>query len=267
MGVDHTLVVEPQEADTYRRESKTVKLLVTPHHDEGVTVTRNFIWDYARDMGAKRYWSFDDNIQNFYRFNRNRQYIVHDGSILVAIEAFTDRYVNVPVSGMQYESFAQRRSPVKEPFRLNTRIYSNMLIETLASNPHGIPYRFETYFNEDTDLCLRMLKDGLCTILFNAFLIDKAATMKYDGGNTGNYQGDGRYKMALELQKAHPDVTTITRRWGRWQHLVDYRPFKGNKLIRRSGAKEKPGTDNYGISPLVKGKATKRPKRRSTRKR
>ena len=137
-----------------------------------------------------------------------------------------------------------------------------MLIHTDARCPRGRPYRNETYYNDDTDLCLRVLKDGLCTILFNAFLIDKSVTMTMKGGNTKDYQGDGRYKMALELKKAHPDVTKITRKWGRWQHQVDYRRFKRNKLIRRSGAKVEPGVDNLGMS-LLKRSLPRSAKRKS----
>ena len=82
---------------------------------------------------------------------------------------------------------------------------------------------------------MRVLKDGFCTILFNAFLVYKRETMTVKGGMTPHYQDDGRYKMALELQQKHPDVTKITRKWGRWQHQVNYRPFKGNRLKFREG--------------------------------
>lgn len=51
--------------------------------------------------------------------------------------------------------------------------------------------------NEDTDLSFRALKDGYCTILFNAFLCDKAQTMTMKGGNTDElYKDDGRWLMA-----------------------------------------------------------------------
>ena len=60
--------------------------------------------------------------------------------------------------------------------------------------------------------------------------------MAVAGGMTPHYQGDGRYKMALELQQKHPDVVKITQKWGRWQHQVDYRPFRKNKLRLKPGA-------------------------------
>jgi hypothetical protein len=42
-------------------------------------------------------------------------------------------------------------------------------------------------------------------------------------------------------------VVKIIRKWGRWQHQVDYRPFRSNKLIRRPGVEVPEGVDNYGM--------------------
>ena len=71
--------------------------------------------------------------------------------------------------------------------------------------------------------------------------------MTVKGGMTPHYQGDGRWKMAEELRQKHPDVTTITRKWGRWQHQVDYRPFKKNRLIRKPGVEIPQGVNEYGM--------------------
>jgi hypothetical protein len=39
----------------------------------------------------------------------------------------------------------------------------------------------------------------------------------------------------------------ILRKWGRWQHQVDYRPFKYNKLILRKDIVIPEGMNNYGM--------------------
>ena len=75
-----------------------------------------------------------------------------------------ERYTNVLISGMNYESFVMHRAK-KPPFTINTRVYSNMLIKT------DIPFRNKLFYNDDTDLCLQVLKAGFCTILFNAFVV------------------------------------------------------------------------------------------------
>ena len=79
--------------------------------------------------------------------------------------------------------------------------------------------------NEDTDLNIRFLKAGYCTINFQMFLGDKATTMTIKGGNTDSVytDGDNRLLFAQSLQKQHPDVVTISQKWGRCHHhLVLY---------------------------------------------
>lgn len=82
----------------------------------------------------------------------------------------------------------------------------------------------------------------------NVFPCKKRETMHMKGGNTDElYQGDGRLKMAESLAAQHPDVVKITRKWGRWQHQVDYRRFKANKLRLKPGVVAPPGIDNFGL--------------------
>ncbi len=250
IGVPYKAVIEAQEYDNYASVVNPENILVLPHRDKGLVVTRNWIWDYALSLGVERFWTIDDNVVDFWRWNKNRKLKAHTGSIFCAIEDFAKRYTNVPIAGMNYFMFV-RQKYVDNPIRLNTRVYSNMLIETDAKDPRGKPYRNEGFYNDDTDLCLRVLKDGFCTILFNAFLIEKSVTMTVKGGMTPHYQGDGRYKMALELQQKHPDVVKITQKWGRWQHQVDYRPFRKNKLRLKPGVIIPEGVNNYGMK-LVK---------------
>jgi hypothetical protein len=60
--------------------------------------------------------------------------------------------------------------------------------------------------------------------------------------------------MAQELQAKHPDVTKIIWRFGHWQHIVDYRGFKANKLKLKEGITIPQGVNNYGMK-LVKREA------------
>ena len=241
IGVPFKIVVEQQERAEYAKIVEPDQILVLPFSDRGLVPTRNWVWDYAQDeLKTPYFWTFDDNITEFYRLNRNIKARVQSGTFMRVMESFIARYENVAISGMQYEMFAPRTQKMP-PFLLNTRVYSNMLIRT------DIPFRNRGFYNDDTDLCLRVLKDGFCTLLFNTFLIEKTTTMKIKGGMTPHYQGDGRWKMAEELRKKHPDVTRITWRWGRYQHHVDYSSFAGNRLIRRSDIEIPEGPNEYGM--------------------
>jgi hypothetical protein len=108
-------------------------------------------------------------------------------------------------------------------------------------------YRFNRN-NEDTDLSLRMLKKGWCTVLFNAFLQKKTWTQAMKGGNTAAfYAAEGTLPKSQMQVAMHPDVSRLVWKFGRWHHLVDYKSFAGNILVLRDGVALPDGPDNYGM--------------------
>lgn len=256
MKVPYKIIIEQQEYDQYSKVIDPEKILVLPKYyltdydtcdnlaqtkSVGPGAARNFAWDHASAIGAKRHWVMDDNLDAFHRMNRNIKAEVNSGTIFKAAEDFVDRYTNVPVAGFNYYNFCKSTDAVP-PFILNTRIYSCLLIENAA------PYRWRGRYNEDTDLSLRVLKDGFCTIQFNAFLCGKVTTQRMKGGNTKEfYKEEGTLAKSQMLADLHPDVAKVVWRFNRWHHHVDYRFFKKNKLIRRPDLILKDEINNYGM--------------------
>lgn len=248
MRIPHYIAIEPQDWDNYQKAlddfgiRKYVTLLELPfsNHGDGPGRARNWCWDHSISLGSKRHWVLDDNIGDFYRFHNNERVRVESGCIFRASEDFVDRYKNVPIAGFQYRFFIAPNSTYPA-FVKNTRIYSCLLIENTCK------HRWRGRYNEDTDICLRVLKDGDCTIQFNAFLQGKSATQTVKGGNTsefyhaeynenkekwrdGHLNPDGTINKSKMLYDLHPDVTRIEFKYGRWHHYVDYNPFKKNEL-------------------------------------
>ncbi len=188
-GTPYRIVVEPQEYEHYSKVIDPEKILKLPFSNlgQGSIPARNWIWEHAIETGAKRHWILDDNLYMFLRFNKNLKVPVSDGTIFAIAENKVDCYDNVAIAGFNYIHFIERKKGNRyKPFRLNTRIYSCILIQ------NDIPYRWRGKYNEDTDLSIRVLKDGWCTLLFNAFLADKTTTMRMAGGNTDElYAGGG----------------------------------------------------------------------------
>jgi len=256
LGLDYRVIVEGQEFDEYAAVLPRRRLLVLdPAYQrdydacddlgfaksKGPGPARNFAWDHARDLGAEWHWVMDDNIEGFYRLNHNLKTPAASPAIFLAMEDFSARYANVAMAGPNYFMFASRKS-VMPPFVANTRIYSCNLIRT------GLPFRWRARYNEDTDLSLRMLKAGFCTLQFNAFLQGKVRTSTLKGGNTTEfYDREGTLPKSRMLVNLHPDVTKLVWRFKRWHHLVDYRPFKTNKLIPRADYEPAEGRDDYGM--------------------
>ena len=118
------------------------------------------------------------------------------------------------------------------------------------------------------------MKDGDCTVQFNAFLQGKGATQTLKGGNTEEFyhkeigydaetgeaiQADetlevkDRYNVAGTVAKSqmlvdmHPDVAKMVFRYGRWHHHVNYEPFKKLPLKYTDGIDIPKGVNNYGM--------------------
>lgn len=242
MKVPFKLVIEPQEYEEYKHIADNIILLPFSNLGQGSIPARNFVWEHSINEGHERHWILDDNIEAFHRLNRNKKNKVTSGTIFKCAEDFTDRYENVAISGFNYFSFCNKNYKIP-PFYLNTRIYSCILIK------NNIDYRWRGKFNEDTDLSIRVLKDGWCTILFNAFLAGKVTTMRMKGGNTEEVYGDlnNRLEFAESLKKQHPDVVKVSWKFNRWHHHVDYRPFKKNKLIKKNDVMITKGINEYGM--------------------
>lgn len=242
MNMPYKIVVEPQEYDSYAAVICPTKILTLPFQNLGMgsTPARNWIWDHSISIGAKKHWILDDNIQNFHRLNRNEKFEVRSGTIFKIAEGFVDRYENVPIAGFNYYSFCKKTDKVP-PFILNTKVYSTILID------NAFPHRWRAKYNEDVDLCLMALKDGYCTIQFNAFLAGKVTTQRMTGGNTSELYKNGTLEKSECLAKLHPDVAKTVWKFNRWHHHVDYSPFKQNKLIKRDSLIIPDGVNNYGM--------------------
>lgn len=250
MGVPYRFFVEDTEADEYLAALGPERVVVMPFNNlgQGSIPARNFIWDWAKERGYKRHWVVDDNIKAFARCHRNRRLVVRGGGFFRAIEGFVDRYENVALAGPHEKGFVRDRDPNVTPYLMNSRVYSCILIDTALS------HRWRGRYNEDTDLSLRVLKDGLCTVLFRALVMDKHDTAfssgkALKGGNTDTVYsgGDHRRAFAESLAEQHPDVARVTWKFGRWHHEVNYRPFRGNKLKLRAGIVPTVGPNEHGM--------------------
>jgi len=244
MKVPYHIVIEPQEYDNYARHINKSKILILPFSNlgQGSIPARNWVWEHSVSIGAERHWILDDNMDSFYRVNNNMKLLVTTGAIFNAAEDFVDRYENVAIAGFQYNSFVFKDAAVP-PYRLNTRIYSCILIK------NNINYRWRGKYNEDTDLSIRVLKDGYVTMLFNAFLVNKETTMRAKGGNTDELykQTNNRKEFAESLKNQHPDVVEVTWKFNRWHHHVNYKPFQKNKLIKKQNLNIENKINNYGM--------------------
>lgn len=251
-GVPFRIVVEAQEHDKYAALVGENRVLVLPFRDRGTsTPSRNWIRDRAIAEGHARHWQLDDNIIEFRRLWHGRRIPCHAGVALRVCEDLTDRFSNVAISGLNYQMFVPAETPVA--FYRNVHVYSCTLVS------HAWEGRWRLRYNEDTDLCLQALTDGWCTLALNAFMANKLRTMAMGGGNTeslyrteggsGRTDTDGRFQMAAVLADQWPGLVTIRRRFGRYQHVVNWGRFDSQLLRLREGVdlSALPPVDEYGL--------------------
>lgn len=243
IGVEHYVVCEAHEYNEYVVKTNATEILILPQEyldsydtcdslgnskSKGPGAARNFCIDHSKQYGYKRHWVMDDNLDGFYHLNNNKKLRVETGNFFRVVEDFIDQFDNVPVAGLNYFGFCKKTDAVPA-FTPNTRIYSCLLIE----NDSG--YRWRGRYNEDTDLSLRVLKDGLCTIQINTFLANKVTTQRMRGGNSAEfYDKEGTMPKSAMIAELHPDVAKVSWRFGRWHHYVDYTPYRKNNLNKVS---------------------------------
>ena len=242
MGVPFKVIVEHAQVDAYAATVGRDRLLVLPRQylddydtcddlgatkSKGAGAARNYALDHARDSGSAWHWVMDDNIYDFHRLHQNTRIAVRSGVCFTEVEKFVQRYDNVPLAGLNYHTFC-KATAAAPPFVANTRIYSCLLIH------NAIGLRWRGRYNEDTDLSLRVLKRGDCTLQVNAFLQEKITTQRMKGGNTADfYEDEGTKPKSQMLADLHPDVARVVWKFNRWHHHVDYKPFKANALRYR----------------------------------
>lgn len=258
MGVKHYIVVEPQEVELYKQNMNlnfcTVLELDMNYKEEydvfdvemskgfgcGPGAARNFVKDHSIGLGVKWHWVLDDNIENFDRYWRGHKIYSHSPEIFSTVEDFVDRYENIGQAGLNYSKFCTGMSHQK-PYTMNTRIYSFIL------NRNDLDYRWRGTWNEDTDLSLRILKDGWCTVQFNQMLAAKMTTQKVKGGNTTEfYKDNGTFLKSKMLENMHPDVAKVVWKFNRWHHEVDYSGFKQELKIKDKYKNIEEGINEHG---------------------
>jgi hypothetical protein len=221
------LVVQPQEEAAYRKAlPQCESVLVLPKSVKGLIATRNWCKTHSIQNGDERHWQVDDNSRQCRRIYKGKKIPVNSNIAFRAVEDFTDRYENIAISGMNYTMFSYPHLP---PIAVNNHVYSCSLIN------NSIPHKWRLVYNDDTDLCLQVLADGWCTVLVNAFTIEKMRTMTMKGGNTNDlYEGDGRLEMSRSLERMWPHIVTTDRRFQRPQHVIrdQWKGFR-TRLIRK----------------------------------
>ena len=265
--IPHYVVVEPQEVDGYKKSIENEFATILPldmeykkkydtFSDMGQTMetgpgaARNFVWDHSTKNGFAWHWVMDDNA--FFSRVRlfNHRFINKSKAMFRAVEEYTDKFSNVAQIGLNYTMFSVDNH--QNPYVPNTRIYSFLLNSNTAKDKNGNPYRWRGRYNEDTDLSLRMLKDGWCTMNHECLLMDKIGTQSLGGGNTEIfYAVEGTTNKSQMLYDMHPDCVNLVTKYGRAHHQVNYHVFQQQPKLKPEFEKELQNLPIYSNHEIV----------------
>ena len=255
MEVYHYIILEEQDLEEYKKHntSKYLRFLILPdkykkeydvfwEDDDprtGPGPARNFAWEHSMQKDYKWHWVMDDNAtEGFHWIYQNNKIKVRTGAFFRALEDFTLNINNIAIAGLNYTKFVKSTDKVP-PYVHNTRIYSFLLIR------NDIDYRWRGRYNEDTDLSLRVLKDGWNTIQYNVFTAGKATTQTNTGGNTEEfYAQEGTSPKSQMLKDMHPDDVSIVYKFHRCHHSVNYKKYQRPLCFKTQTNK---GDNNYGM--------------------
>jgi len=239
INVDYKIVVEPQEAEDYAKSISRSKIIILPdeylNKNQGSIPVRNFVHHYNIDKEETAYWILDDNINDYYWVDNNERYKVRDAFAFKFVEDLMNNYDNVYLAGHQYKMFCPP-TDYRNIVQHNARVFSSILIRTdiPSLNDEGDIWRGK--YNEDVDLSLRILKQGLPTILSIVLSADKERTGG-SGGNEEIYIEDDNHSGVTKsnsLLEHHADCIDIVQRYGRTHHKIKTEMFENNKYIRSS---------------------------------
>lgn len=223
--VPFVLVVTQEEVAAYQAYYEPGWLLVAPFaRGEGWAArVRTWLKGQAEAGGWRRHWQLVDTIRRLRRrSDGGRRIPVRTGYALAVVEDFVERFTNVAAAGMNYQGFVPT-GKMRKPFMANVQVYACSLYETF------LPFGWRGSAHEELDYTLQLLASGLCTVMVNALVVERAEVE----GDTPTLQR--RYPDVDELVRRWPGVLTAKRKWLRdvpgvawgWKHFdtpLHFRP-------------------------------------------
>jgi len=234
MGLDYKIVVEPSEVSIYKEiwGDKVITGDFDTTTRSSIPV-RNWIDD---NTTSNKYWLLDDNIKYFFILNNNIVHRSKTSVIFRIIEDYSERFENVGLVGMNKLGFCKPFESTP-PYYMNRRVYSCTLLNKEVNEQVKVDGKlWRGRYNEDTDLNLRILKKGLCTLNFSMFNGDKRTTQTIKGGNNDSVytDGDNRFQFAQSLVDQHPNYVDMSVKWGRYHHHVKWEKFSQTLIPKKT---------------------------------
>lgn len=199
-GVPFTLVVEPQDAQSYGERFPGVGIHVLTENDRGIAFARSSTKDRSMGRGEEWHWQIDDDIKSFRRRVDGKNLRDEASNVLSEAEDYVSYHTNIGLAGLCHITFAWTQ---RTPLNINRQCATVVLVKANK-------LRWRDGVIEDTDYSMQVLTGGLCTVQFNRLIHEPSPIMSMGGGNTDSqYRGNRWTEMAEGLQRAWPGAFTL----------------------------------------------------------
>lgn len=204
LGISYYICIRKNQEEEYKKffekEKYTNGIILTidlTDEVKGSTSQRNFCWEHSVSHGHKKFWLLDDNMNGWSYFNELRKVKINSGLCFTVLENIIDNTENVGIISHNYYGDVPE-TDLRNPLQHNCKNYSSLLINTELLDKYNIKFRL--LYNEDVDLTLQVLSQGLNTLGTNFLLTNKSKTGDCKGGNQEIY-GDIKTKNHKFLEK------------------------------------------------------------------
>jgi hypothetical protein len=214
-GLDYTLVVEPQDYDSYCKVHSPERVVRMDKNDMGMWYVRNYMKRFSSERGDKKHWQLDDDIEKFLirKRNTNKNIEVNPLFCLSVVEHCMDMFTNVAISGIGTNVYAFSKN---KAVALNRLAYQCVLVDNSLDIEAA-----QVGAASDWDYTLRALEAGHCTLAFHHIMQQSAPTFKNSGGCTDiAYVGDKRklsYESFIKLWPGRFEVKEYPNTKIRWR--------------------------------------------------
>jgi hypothetical protein len=205
-GVNPTLVVQPQEAQSYRQVYKTTPLLILPKEIKGLSPTRQWLLENC----PERYMVLCDDDLRFARKNpEDRTRLLEPkpqdmADMIAAVKSKLQVFAHVGIS-------ARGDNNRKEGF-----FYKNeRMMRFLAYDRERVPpsCRFDRIpAKQDFDMTLQLLRKGLANCVIYEWAQDQVKASNARGGCATYRTEEMAEAAAKELQRLHPHFVSLVEK-------------------------------------------------------
>jgi len=201
-NIEFYYFIEPKEIENYIDFLPMKNIINIKQNDMGIAYVRNFILKHAQENKIKRYWTLDDDINNFYN-RENTKMIKNDIMVLGEAENQFEKN-DYGIYGLEYQQFAWSASKDRVE---NSYMDCCVCIDSEKAQEKNIIYRDRLNLKEDRDFAMQFIKAGYNNARSTLFAFSCPKNGSNEGGLSPEYRtGNG--------EKEERAVERMIEEWG-----------------------------------------------------